>query len=176
MVGGTKLPPQDSVSEPWWHERKTTATAKAKTFYEGKRQKPSPLYVSLDNADTVIEGGPAGARIHEEMSKLGAPSCLPLAGWGFSPLTPSVITPPCDRRPFASASTNGTIAARRGIGVPRLGPRPVPGSGRLFEISACPRRWLSPCHICMGCMTKLCHTSMQCMANRYMTCMYCMTI
>ncbi len=33
-------------------------TEKAKTLYEGKSRKPSPLYVSLDNADTVIEGGP----------------------------------------------------------------------------------------------------------------------
>src|SRR3974377_825017 len=59
MVGGTKLPPQDSQSEPGCYERKTRATArtKAKTLYEGKRQKPSQVYVSLDNADTVIEGG-----------------------------------------------------------------------------------------------------------------------
>src|SRR3974390_2910045 len=60
MVGGTKLPPQDSQSEPGCYERKTRATArtKAKTLYEGKRQKPSQVYVSLDNADTVIEGAP----------------------------------------------------------------------------------------------------------------------
>src|SRR3974390_1282297 len=71
MVGGTKLPPQDSVSEPGCYERKTRATArtKAKTLYEGKRQKPSQVYVSLDNADTVIEGAPSGLR---------------LAGWVFS--------------------------------------------------------------------------------------------
>src|SRR3974377_2381629 len=58
MVGGTKLPPQDSQSEPGCYERKTRATArtKAKTLYEGKRQKPSQVYVSLDNADTVIDG------------------------------------------------------------------------------------------------------------------------
>ena len=35
-----------------------TARTKAKTLYEGKRQKPSQVYVSLDNADTVIEGAP----------------------------------------------------------------------------------------------------------------------
>src|SRR3974390_2456819 len=60
MVGGTRLPPQDSESEPGCYERKTRATArtKAKTLYEGKRQKPSHVYVSLDNADTVIEGAP----------------------------------------------------------------------------------------------------------------------
>src|SRR3974390_16738 len=74
MVGGTKLPPQDSQSEPGCYERKTRATArtKAKTLHEGKRQKPSQVYVSLDNADTVIEGGP---------------SRPPLAGWGFSSST-----------------------------------------------------------------------------------------
>src|SRR3974390_200622 len=60
MVGGTKLSPQDSKSEPGCYERKTRATArtKAKTLHEGKRQKPSQVYVSLDNADTVIDGGP----------------------------------------------------------------------------------------------------------------------
>ena len=65
MVGGTKLPPQDSQSEPGCYERKTKAEArtKAKTLYEGKRQKPSQVYVSLDNADTVIEGAPANSQI-----------------------------------------------------------------------------------------------------------------
>src|SRR3974390_1364112 len=60
MVGGTKLPPKNSQSEPGCNERKTRATArtKAKTLYEGKRQKPSQVYVSLDNADTVIGGAP----------------------------------------------------------------------------------------------------------------------
>jgi len=29
-----------------------------KTFHEGKIKNPSPVHVSLDNADTVIEGGP----------------------------------------------------------------------------------------------------------------------
>jgi len=28
-----------------------------KTFHEGKIKNPSPVHVSLDNADTVIEGG-----------------------------------------------------------------------------------------------------------------------
>src|SRR3974390_1598936 len=65
MVGGTKLPPQDSQSEPGCYERKTRATArtKAKTLHEGKRQKPSQVYVSLDNADTVIDGGRARHRV-----------------------------------------------------------------------------------------------------------------
>src|SRR3974390_1841860 len=75
MVGGTKLPPQDSVSEPGCYERKTRATArtKAKTLYEGKRQKPSPLYVSLDNADTVIDGGPT--RWASGLRPLSTPNC-----------------------------------------------------------------------------------------------------
>jgi len=60
MAGGTETdPPQDSVSGPWWHEQKATATPKAKPSTKGKsKAKPSPLHVSLDNADTVIEGGP----------------------------------------------------------------------------------------------------------------------
>jgi len=37
---------------------KSKGEEKTRTFYEGKRQNPSPLYVSLDNADTVIEGAP----------------------------------------------------------------------------------------------------------------------
>src|SRR3974377_1964567 len=61
MVGGTKLPPQDSQSEPGCYERKTRSKTRTqlKTLYEGKRQKPSQVYVSLDNADTVIEGAPS---------------------------------------------------------------------------------------------------------------------
>src|SRR5271170_5343775 len=55
MVGGTKLPPQDSVSEPWGNEQ---SKEKTKPFHEGKKQNLRPLVVSLDNADTVIEGGP----------------------------------------------------------------------------------------------------------------------
>ena len=38
-------------------KRREERKDKNKILYEGKRQKPSPLYVSLDNADTVIEGG-----------------------------------------------------------------------------------------------------------------------
>src|SRR3974390_1686557 len=74
MVGGTNVTPQDSQSEPGCYERKTRATArtKAKTLYEGKRQKPSQVYVSLDNADTVIEGGPPGDPIHNK-SRSGWP-------------------------------------------------------------------------------------------------------
>src|SRR5208282_795885 len=55
MVGGTKLPPQDSVSEPWGNEQ---SKEKTKPFHEGKKQNLRPLVVSLDNADMVIEGGP----------------------------------------------------------------------------------------------------------------------
>jgi hypothetical protein len=59
MVGGTNVPPQDSESGPWSHEQtRATATAKSKSFHEEKSQNPSGLEVSLDNADTVIEGGP----------------------------------------------------------------------------------------------------------------------
>ena len=79
MVGGTKLPPQDSVSEPGCYERKTRATArtKAKTLYEGKRQKPSQVYVSLDNADTVIDGWPTLSRCDKRSrSKLGCPTLV----------------------------------------------------------------------------------------------------
>jgi hypothetical protein len=40
-------------------ERIEAREGKTKSFYEGKRQKPSQRYVSLDNADTVIEGAPS---------------------------------------------------------------------------------------------------------------------
>jgi len=39
-------------------EQKAKATTKTKTSHEGKNKKPSTVQVSLDNADTVIEGGP----------------------------------------------------------------------------------------------------------------------
>jgi hypothetical protein len=55
MVGGTKRPPQDSESEPWSHEQSNTKS-NTKTFHERKSQNLSPVYVSLDNADTVIDG------------------------------------------------------------------------------------------------------------------------
>ena len=68
MVGGTKLPPQDSASEPWQHEqakqkqqqqqRQQQRQLQKQKLNEGESQKPSPVHVSLDNADTVIEGGP----------------------------------------------------------------------------------------------------------------------
>src|SRR5271169_4950327 len=69
------VPPHDSKSEPWWHEQRTkarstaTATPKAKAPTKGK-SKPegawpadssiarASLEVSLDNADTVIDGAP----------------------------------------------------------------------------------------------------------------------
>ena len=72
MVGGTKRPPQDSESEPWSHEpsnTKSNSNTKTKTFHEEESQNPSRVHVSLDNADTVIEGGPP---------ELG------LLGWGSS--------------------------------------------------------------------------------------------
>ena len=37
----------------------SNSNSKTKTFYEGKSQNLRTVHVSLDNADTVIEGGPA---------------------------------------------------------------------------------------------------------------------
>ena len=65
-------------------ENKSKGNNKNKIFYEGKRQKPSPLHVSLDNADTVIEGGPSGDSASTTNNlEVGAPSGLILAGWVF---------------------------------------------------------------------------------------------
>src|SRR3981081_4496012 len=59
MVGGTKRPPQDSESGPWSHEQSNTkSNSNTKTFHEEESQNLSRVHVSLDNADTVIEGGP----------------------------------------------------------------------------------------------------------------------
>src|SRR6267143_1345185 len=59
MVGGTKRPPQDSESGPWSHEQSNTkSNSNTKTFHEEESQNLSRVQVSLDNADTVIEGGP----------------------------------------------------------------------------------------------------------------------
>jgi hypothetical protein len=63
MVGGTKFPPQDSESGPWSHEQSngksnTKNKSNTKTFHERKNQNLSPVEVSLENADTVIEGAP----------------------------------------------------------------------------------------------------------------------
>ena len=60
MVGGTKFPPQDSESGPWSHEQSngksnTKNKSNTKTFHERKNQNLSPVHVSLDNADTVID-------------------------------------------------------------------------------------------------------------------------
>ena len=59
MVGGTKFPPRDSESGPWSHEQSNTKNknqSNTKTFHERKNQNLSPAHVSLDNADTVIDG------------------------------------------------------------------------------------------------------------------------
>src|ERR1700690_3410112 len=65
MVGGTKLPPQDSESGPWSHEQRAKATPRAtpkpKPSTKGKRKNLRSVEVSLDNADTVIEGAPGFA-------------------------------------------------------------------------------------------------------------------
>jgi hypothetical protein len=67
MVGGTSFPPHDSKSEPWSNEQKTKATPKPSTkgkakpearMLAGRGIATGALEVSLDNADTVIEGGP----------------------------------------------------------------------------------------------------------------------
>src|ERR1700690_1559 len=62
MVGGTKLPPQDSESGPWSHEQRAKATPRAtpkpKPSTKGKRKNLRSVEVSLDNADTVIDGAP----------------------------------------------------------------------------------------------------------------------
>jgi hypothetical protein len=57
MVGGTKLPPQDSESGPWSHEqaKQKQRQLRKQKLHEGKSQNPSPVHVSLDNADTVID-------------------------------------------------------------------------------------------------------------------------
>jgi len=67
MVGGTKRPPQDSESGPWSHEQSNTKSnsksdSNTKTFHEEESQNLSRVHVSLDNADTVIEGGPGNLR------------------------------------------------------------------------------------------------------------------
>jgi hypothetical protein len=65
MVGGTSFPLQDSKSEPWSNEQKTKATPKPSTTGKAKPEARTlagrgiatgALEVSLDNADTVIEG------------------------------------------------------------------------------------------------------------------------
>jgi hypothetical protein len=59
VVGGTKRPPQDSESGPWSHEQSNTkSNSNTKTFHEEESQNLSRVHASLDNADTVIEGGP----------------------------------------------------------------------------------------------------------------------
>ncbi len=58
-------------SGPWSHEQSNTNTKNnrnTKTFHERKSQNLSLVHVSLDNADTVIEGGPSFA---------------PFEGWDF---------------------------------------------------------------------------------------------
>src|SRR5208283_604816 len=69
---------------------------KGKIFHEGKRQKPSLVVVSLDNADTVIEGGPGNVTT----TKFGWPiyDNVPLRQVFFE------RTPPCGffRAPFRS--------------------------------------------------------------------------
>jgi hypothetical protein len=57
MAGGTISPPQDSESELWSMSEKQRQQQNLPT--KEKAKTPSTVHVSLDNADTVIEGGPA---------------------------------------------------------------------------------------------------------------------
>jgi hypothetical protein len=62
MVGGTKTPPQDSQASLGRMSKSKSSTknkSNTKTFHERKNQNLSPVEVSLDNADTVIEGAPS---------------------------------------------------------------------------------------------------------------------
>jgi hypothetical protein len=82
MVGGTKLPPQDSESGPWSHEHKAKTTPKAtpkpKPSTKGKRKTLWSVEVSLDNADTVIEGGPSQGALLIEACRVFIPAISPL--------------------------------------------------------------------------------------------------
>ena len=71
MVGGISFPPRDSKSEPWSNEQKTKATPEPSTKGKSKSEAillecsslaTRSLEVSLDNADTVIEGAPGSRR------------------------------------------------------------------------------------------------------------------
>jgi len=67
-----------SESGPWSHEQSNTkSNSNTKTFHEEGSQNPSRVHVSLDNADTVIEGGPA---YRFPLTLEGAPSKLRLGG------------------------------------------------------------------------------------------------
>jgi hypothetical protein len=58
MVGGTRFHCRILKAGLGRMSKKATARATA-TPPRGERQNPSLVYVYLDNADTVIEGGPA---------------------------------------------------------------------------------------------------------------------
>jgi hypothetical protein len=61
MVGGTRFHRRilkASLGRMSTSNTKRKSNTKTKTFHEGKTQNPSPVDVSLDNADTVIEGAP----------------------------------------------------------------------------------------------------------------------
>ena|SRR5882724_705936 len=89
MVGGTKRPPQDSESGPWSHEQSNTkSNSNTKTFHEEESQNLSRVHVSLDNADTVIEGGPS-LRISIYFEGCPVQAWL---GRGFSLVAPKVVS------------------------------------------------------------------------------------
>jgi hypothetical protein len=58
MVGGTKFH-RGILKAGLGRMSKSNGNRKSKILHEGKSQNPSPVEVSLDNADTVIEGAPS---------------------------------------------------------------------------------------------------------------------
>ena len=57
MVGGTRFHCR-ILKAGLGGMSKSNSNSNPKTFHEGKIKNSSPVHVSLDNADTVIEGGP----------------------------------------------------------------------------------------------------------------------
>jgi hypothetical protein len=72
MVGGTKRPPRGILKASLGHVSKDKSNTKTKTSHERKVKNLSPVEVSLDNADTVIEGGPVYPAIFSR--EVGRPS------------------------------------------------------------------------------------------------------
>ena len=81
MAGGTKWSTARFWKRALIDERKAKATTKAKTSHEGKNKNLRTAEVSLDNADTVIEGGPS----------LTAQRLLPVGGAQVEPVANVMI-------------------------------------------------------------------------------------
>src|SRR6266568_4252153 len=108
MVGGTSFPPHDSKSEPWSNEQKTKATPKPSTKGKAKPEARTlagrgiatgALEVSLDDADTVIEGGPHLSSAVSKGRQTGYPISRSLREVGFfllvrKPALPLTTNPP----------------------------------------------------------------------------------